>query len=137
VPLAVALLAHPAGAYVALVVAVGGGVYGALARRFVPAFTGAAAGFLTLLAFLHVRPHGAALPLIAAGVGLLVAEFRFGSHGTAGTIGLAAVFAGSWLALAPPALVPLPLPWRAMLALAGTLALLLATVGGWRRATLR
>jgi membrane-bound ClpP family serine protease len=136
VPLAVALLAHPAGAYVALVAAIAGLFYGAHVRRFVPLFAGVCAGVLALLGFLHVPPHGAALPLIAVGVALLTAEFRFGSVGAAGALGLAGAFAGSWLLLAPPAIEPLPPPWRALLALAGTLALALAVLAGWRRATL-
>jgi membrane-bound ClpP family serine protease len=134
VPLAVALLANPIGAYVALVTAIALLVYGAHARRFVPLLTGSAAGLLTLVAFLHVAPNGGALALIAAGVALVHTEFRFATAGMAAILGMTALLGGSWWLLGlGQGGTTLPEALRALLAFAGSASVLLATLIGWRR----
>jgi membrane-bound ClpP family serine protease len=136
VPLAVAMLANPIGAYVALVMAIALLVYGVHAREFVPLLTGSAAGFLTLLAFLHAAPNAVALVLIAAGVALLDAEFRFATSGMAAIVGLAALLGGSWWLLTITHGTAAPSEaLSAILALAGSATVLLATLLGWRRST--
>jgi membrane-bound serine protease (ClpP class) len=136
-PFPVALLCHPAGAYVFLVIAVAGLVHGVGMRRFVPAFAGVSAALLTSLAFLHVPPNVAGLASLALGVLLLHAEFLLPTYGVAGALGLIASAGGSWLLLAPTApgvLVP-PL-WRLLLALAGTFAILAVVARTTRLRTL-
>jgi membrane-bound ClpP family serine protease len=138
VPLAVALLANPMGAYVALVMAIALLIYGVHARRFMPLLTGSAAGLLTLVAFLHVAPNGGALALIFGGVALVHAEFRFATAGTAAILGMSALLGGSWWMLSVAhGGAPLPEALRALLALAGSASVLQATLLGWRRSTAR
>lgn len=133
-PLTVALLAHPAGAYACLVVAVAAVAYGARVRRFVPLFAGSAAGFLAVLGFMHVPPRAIALVLLAAGVALLHAEFRSSTSGVPGALALAALLLGSWWVLSPAnGALTLPLVARALLALVGTGCVLFATLVSQRR----
>jgi membrane-bound serine protease (ClpP class) len=135
-PFVIALLCHPAGAYAFLVLAVAGLWYGFETRRFVPTFTGAAAAALTLLAHLHVSPSGAGLACLAAGVALLIVEFRLPTFGAAVVAGLGASVYGSWLLLAPAAGFAMPTPLRLALALAGALGLLAVVLRALRLRTL-
>jgi membrane-bound ClpP family serine protease len=130
-PLAVALLCHPAGTYTSLVIAVVAGLYAAQSRRFVPALTCVAAASLTLLAFLQVPPSLAGLLWLAAGVALLHAEFCWPTFGVAGLLGVGGAVWGSSLLLAT-----LGLPLRGAFALVGAAALLAAVVRTMRRRTL-
>lgn len=130
-PLAVALLCHPVGTFVSLVAAIVAGLYAVQSRRFVPAFTAASAGLLTLLAFLQVPPSGAGLVSLGAGVVLMHAEFRWATFGLAGVLGIAAATVGAWLLLAP--LEPAA---RATLAPLGALVLLAAVARTMRLRTL-
>lgn len=136
-PFAVALLANPVGAYIALVTAIALLVYGVHARRYVPLLTGSAAGVLASIAFLHVAPNTIALASIAAGVAFADAEFRFATAGAAAILGVLALLGGSWWLLSggPPGAAP-PESLRALVALAGSVSILLATLLGWRRSTL-
>lgn len=134
-PFAVALLAHPVGAYAFLVIGIATLVYGAHARRFVPLFAGTSSALLACLAFLHARPSAASLALLALAVVLMHAEFRCATRGALGALGLVAATWGSWLALGIGA--PLPsAPARLAIALAGAAGLLLAVGAALRRATL-
>jgi len=137
-PLAVALLCHPAGAYGFVVVTLAAFVYACQARTFVPAFTAVAAAALTGLAFLHVPPSPYGLLLIGLGVALLQVELLLATYGTALVAGLAACVAGSWLILAPPhgATVVLAAAPKLAIAVTGSLALLAAVLHGFRRRTL-
>ena len=72
-PFAIVVVSPPAGAYAWLVIAVAGLTYNAYAPRFVVAFTGAAAGTLAALGYLHVPPDATGLGLLAVGVLLLSA----------------------------------------------------------------
>lgn len=130
-PLAVALLCHPAGAFVSLVAAVVAGLYAAQSHRFLPVFTAASAALLTLLAFLQAPPSGAGLVCLGIGVVLLHAEFRWATFGLAGLLGIAAALFGAWLLLA--ALEPAV---RGTLALLGALVLLAAVAHTVRLRTL-
>ena len=137
-PFPIALLCHPAGAYVCLVAALAGFVYAWHTRTFVPAFTAASAALLTTLAFLHVPPDFCAVLLLAIGVVLLQLEFVLPTYGAAILIGLAASIGGSWqlLAAAPGASGTLVPAARIALALAGTLTLAAAVLRGLRLRTL-
>jgi membrane-bound ClpP family serine protease len=137
-PIAVALLCHPAGAYGFVVVTLGAFVYACQARTFVPAFTAFAAAALTALAFLHVPPSPHGLLLIGLGVALLQCELLLPTYGTALMAGIAACVGGSWLLLAPPhgATVVLATAPKLAVAVTGSLALLAAVLHGFRRRTL-
>jgi membrane-bound ClpP family serine protease len=137
-PLAVALLCHPAGAYGFVVVTLGSFVYACQVRTFVPAFTASAAAVLTGLAFLHVSPSPHGLLLLGLGVILLQCELLLATYGAALIGGLAACVAGSWLLLAPQpgATVVLAAAPKLAIAVAGSLALLAALLRGFRRRTL-
>ncbi len=137
-PIAVALLCHPAGAYACLVTALAGFAYACHVWRFVPAFTAASAAALTTLAFLQVPPDAAAVALVALGTVLLQAEFVLPTYGAALATGCAAGIAGSWrlLAAAAEATPALPAPLRLAIAIAGTLTLLAAVLRGFRLRTL-
>ncbi len=127
-PLAVALLCHPAGAYGFLVVTLAAFVYACHTRTFVPSFTAALAGALTPLAFLQVPPALCGLLLLGLGGAVLQGEFQLPTYGAALLAGLATSVWGSWLLLGPPgATPPLTPAARLAIALTGT-ALLLATV---------
>jgi membrane-bound serine protease (ClpP class) len=138
VPFAITLVSPPAGAYAWLVASIAGLVYAAYApRTFVIAFSGAAAGALALLGYLHVPPDGAGLALLGVGVLLLNVEFLAPTFGAAAVAGLGAATLGSWRLLAAvPPLAPLPLAVHCALAVAGPLVLLAATERGIRRYTL-
>jgi len=131
-PFPIALLAHPAGAYGFLVIAVAGIFYGALARAFVPAFTGVAAALLTALAFLHAVPNGLGLGLLAVGLLLVTAEFLLPTYGAAGLTGFVATVGGSWLLLGNLE----PLSVRLLLALVGASGLAIVVARTMRRCTL-
>lgn len=137
-PLAVALLCHPAGAYVCLIAALAGLVYAWHTRTFVPAFTAASAALLTTLSFLHVPPDAFALLLLASGVVLLQTEFLRPTYGAALLVGLSASIVGSWqlLGAAPGASGTLAPAVRVALALTGTLTLAAAVLRGLRLRTL-
>ena len=137
-PLPVALLAHPAGAYGALVVTIAALVHAYHTRAFVPAFTAVSASALTALAFLHRAPDATGLVALALGVALLHAEFLWSTYGLAAVLGLGACTTGSWQLLASegapwPAL---PTPLRIAVALLGSLLLLVAVLRGMRVRTL-
>jgi membrane-bound serine protease (ClpP class) len=132
-PLAVALLCHPAGAYTCLVTALAAFAYAWHTRRFVPSFMAASAAALTTLAFLQVPPDGVGVALVALGVALLQTELMLPTYGAALVAGYAASVAGSWRLLA--ALPGSPTLWLAI-ALAGTSALLAAVLRGFRLRTL-
>ena len=136
-PFAIAVVSPPAGAYVWLVVAIGGLVYAAYVPRFVIVFAGATAGTLAALGYLHVPPDVVGLVLLALGVLLLNLEFLRPTFGAAAMVGLAAATAGSWrlLGVAPP-LAPLPAPLRTVCAVVGALALLAIVERAVRRYTL-
>ena len=137
-PLPIALLCHPAGAYACLVAALAGLVYAWHTRTFVPAFTAASAALLTTLAFLQVPPDSCAVLLLAIGVVLLQIEFVLPTFGAALLIGLVASIVGSWqlLAAAPGASGTLVPAVRSALTLAGTLTLAAAVLRGLRLRTL-
>jgi len=130
-PLAVALLCHPAGSFAALVAAIVAALFAAQSRRFLPAFTAAAAALLALLASLQVPPSALGFAAICAGVALLHAEFLWPTFGCAGVLGLGATAWGSWSLLA--ALAPLP---RGVVALVGTAAVVAAVARTMRLRTL-
>lgn len=134
-PLAVALLSHPAGTYGFVVVAVIGTTLGIHARRFVPAFTGGSAALLAALGFLHVPPSSGGLALLAAGILLLHAEFLVATRGVAGALGLCAAAGGSW-AMLDSEQITLPPSWRLALATLGALTLLVGIGLAMRHATL-
>jgi membrane-bound serine protease (ClpP class) len=133
-PFAVALLCHPAGAYVCLVTALAAFVFTCHARSFVPAFTTASAAALTTLAFLQVPPDLAGPALLALGVALLQAELLVPTYGAALVAGCAACIAGSWRLLAAAPL--LPPEARLAFALGGTALILVAVLRGFRLRTL-
>jgi membrane-bound ClpP family serine protease len=137
-PLAVALLCHPAGAYACLVTALAASVYACHTCAFVPAFTAVSAAALTTLAFLQVPPDFAGVALVALATVLLQAELVLPTYGAALVSGCAAGIAGSWrlLAAAAEAEPALPAAARLAIALAGTLALLAAVLRGFRLRTL-
>ena len=136
-PFAVALLCHPAGAYGFLVAALGAFAYACNTRSFVAAFTAASATALTVLAFLHVEPNFCGLLLLVLGMSLLQCELSFATFGTALMLGFTASVLGSWLVLAPHgATVVLATEEKAAIAVAGSLALLMAVLRGFRRRTL-
>ena len=130
-PFAVALLCHPLGTLTALVAAIVFALYATQSRRFLPAFTAASAGLLTLLAFLQVPPSAAGLAWLLVGVALLHAEFLWPTFGIAGVLGLAAVAWGSCSLLV--ALAPLP---RGAVALLAAVVLLAAVARTMRLRTL-
>ena len=138
-PIAVALLCHPAGAYACLVTALGGFVYACHTRRFVPAFTAASAAALMTLAFLQVPPDASGVALVTIGAALLQAEFVLPTYDTALAAGCAAAVAGSWrlLAAAADATPALPAALRLAIAIVGTLLLLAAVLRSFRLGTLR
>jgi membrane-bound ClpP family serine protease len=137
-PLAVALLCHPAGGYACLVTTLAAFAYACHTRSFVPAFTAASAAALTALAFLRVPPDAAGVALVVLATVLLQAEFMLPTYGAALATGCAAGIAGSWrlLAAAAGAVPALPAAARLALALAGTLTLLAAVLRGFRLRTL-
>jgi membrane-bound ClpP family serine protease len=137
-PFAVALLCHPAGAYVCLVTALAGFVYACHTRRFVPALTSASAAALTTLAFLQAPPDAVGVALVALGAVLLQTEFVLPTYGAALVTGCATGLAGSWRLLdaAAEATPALPVAVRLVLAIAGTLTLLAAVLRGFRLRTL-
>jgi len=122
-PFAIALLQHPVGAYGFLVVAISGFLYAALTRTFLPAFTGAAAMLLTLLAFLQIPPNLLGLLLLAVGIVLLHVEFLLPTSGAAGLLGLGVTTWASSVLLAPSVATAMNGPSRLAIAIAGTLAL--------------
>jgi membrane-bound ClpP family serine protease len=137
-PLPVALLDHPAGAYAALVVTIATLVHAYHTRAVVPAFTAVSAAALTTLAFLHRAPDTTSLVALALGVALLHAEFLWSTYGLAALLGLGACTLGSWqfLASAGAAWPALPTPLRIAAALLGSLLLLAAVLRGMRVRTL-
>jgi membrane-bound serine protease (ClpP class) len=132
-PLAVALLCHPAGAYACLVTTLAAAVYAWHTRRFVPAFTAASAAALTALAFLQLAPDMAGVALVVLGAALLQAELVLPTYGAALVAGCAASIAGSWRLLAA---LPNSASVRLALAIAGTAALHAAVLRGFRLRTL-
>ncbi len=137
-PFAVALLAHPAGAYACVVLALAAFVYAVHTREFVPLFTAVCAALLTGLAFAHTPPHATGLGLLVAGLALLQAEFLLPTYGAAFLTGVAASGLGSWLLLGATAVarVTLGAPARVALAVLGTALLLASVLRGFRRRTL-
>lgn len=137
-PFPVALLAHPAGAYGALVVTVAAFIHAYHTRAFVPAFTAVAGAALTALAFLHSAPEATGLAALALGIALLHAEFLWSTYGLAALLGLGACALGSWelLASAGTASPALPTPLRVAAALLGSLLMLAAVLRGMRVRTL-
>lgn len=137
-PWPVALLAHPAGAYAALVATIAALVHAYHTRAFVPAFTAASAATLTALAFLHRAPDPAALAALVLGVALLHAEFLWSTYGLAALLGLGTCTWGSWVLLgaAGPVWPALPPPLRLAIGAAGSLLLLAAVLRGMRVRTL-
>lgn len=130
-PLAVALLCHPLGAFAALVTAIVAALYAAQSRRFLPAFTATSAALLALLAFLQVPPLAAGIVWLGVGVALLHLEFLRPTFGIAGLLGVGSASFGSYLLLAP--LAPLA---RGSVALAAGLVLLAAVARTMRLRTL-
>jgi hypothetical protein len=130
-PITVAMLCHPAGAFAALVTALVAALYAAQSRRFLPTFTAVSAGALALLAALQVPPSALALVTLCAGIALLHAEFLWPTFGGAGALGLGATTWGSWLLLG--ALAPAP---RAGVALLGAATLVAAVARTMRLRTL-
>jgi membrane-bound ClpP family serine protease len=130
-PLAVALLCHPAGTLAALVVAIVATLYAAQSHRFLPIFTAVSAALLTVLAFLQVPPSAAGLACLSLGVALLHAEFLWPAFGLAGVLGTGTAAWGSCLLLGPVAPIP-----RCILALLGALMLLIAVARTMRLRTL-
>jgi membrane-bound ClpP family serine protease len=122
-PIALALLHHPAGVYAFVVAAIVGALYATQRPAFVPAFAGAAAALLGLLGFLAVPPSSFALLLLGIGIALLHAEFLFPTSGVAGLLGLGVTISASWLLLAPSAAPAMPGPLRLAVAISGTLVL--------------
>jgi membrane-bound ClpP family serine protease len=137
-PLAVALLCHPAGGYACLVTALAAFVYACHTRTFVPAFTAVSAAALTTLAFLQVPPDAAGVALVALATVLLQAEFVLPTYGAALAAGCTIGIAGSWrlLAAAAEAAPALPAAARLTIALVGTVTLLAAVLRGFRLRTL-
>jgi membrane-bound ClpP family serine protease len=130
-PLAVALLCHPAGSLAALLASMVAGLYAAQSRRFLPAFTALSAGLLALLAYTQAPPSAASLAWLCVGIALLHLEFICSAFGAAGLLGLSCAAWGSSLllvALAPSA--------RWALALAAALVLLAAVARTMRLRTL-
>jgi len=138
VPWPVALLAHPAGAYGALVVAIAALVHAYHTRAFVPAFTAGSAAALTALAFLHRAPDATGLVALALGLVLLHAEFLWSTYGLAALLGLGTCALGSWRLLASAGAIwpALPTPLRIAAALLGSLLMLAAVLRGMRVRTL-
>jgi membrane-bound serine protease (ClpP class) len=137
VPIAIALLHHPLGAYACLVIAIAGIVHGGITRRFLSLFSGGSAAMLAALAFLTTPPNAAGLLLLAVGVVLMNVEFRLPTFGAAGLTGCAATFAGSLAMLAPSIADAAIVAFEAIAAAsAGTLALVLAVYAAQRRVTL-
>jgi membrane-bound ClpP family serine protease len=130
-PLAVALLCHPLGAFTALVAAIVGALYAAQSRRFLPAFTALSAALLALLAFLQIPPSAAGIASLGAGVALLHVEFLRPTFGVAGVLGIGTSGFGSYLLLAPLAEFA-----RASVAFAAALILLAAVARTMRLRTL-
>jgi membrane-bound serine protease (ClpP class) len=133
-----ALLAHPAGAYGALVVTLAALVHAWHTRSVAGAGVAASAALLTALASIHAPPPLGGAALLALGVGFLQAEFLLPTYGAALLAGLVSSGAGSWLLLsaahdAGNALPPVP---RVLLAALGTSLLLAATLRGIRVRTL-
>jgi membrane-bound ClpP family serine protease len=134
---AIALLRDPIVAYGLLIAATVGLLRSAYVPSFVPGFVGVAAALLALLAYLATPPQTNGALLIALGIALLNAEFRFTTYGCAGVAGIAAAFYGSWQLLqigldaGASALLA-----RTAAATLGTAALLATVLGGWRRRTL-
>jgi membrane-bound ClpP family serine protease len=137
-PLAVALLCHPAGGYACLVAALAAFVYACHTHTFVPAFAAVSAAALTTLAFLQVPPDAAGVALVALATVLLQAEFVLPTYGATLVTGCAIGIAGSWrlLATAAVATPALPAAARLAIALAGTATLLAAVLRGFRLWTL-
>lgn len=131
-PLAVAVLCHPIGAYACLVTALAAFAYACHTRTFVPAFTCVSAAALATLAFLQVPPHATGLFLVVVAVALLQCEFLVPTYGTAFVIGIATAGGGSWLLLTDA----LPSWPRAAVAGLGTALLLAAVLRGVRLRTL-
>lgn len=134
-PPAIALLQEPLVAYALLVGAAAALLRAVYVPQLLPGFAGIAAGLLALLAYLPQTPSPRGFVLLALGLALLNAEFRFSTYGSAGTLGLAASFYGSWSLLQHSAGPGRWFPSVAAAAL-GTLALLATVVHGWRRRTL-
>jgi membrane-bound ClpP family serine protease len=130
-PLAVALLCHPLGAFTALVAAIIAALYAAQSRRFLPAFTATSAASLALLAFLQIPPSAAGIAWLAAGVALLHVEFLRPTFGVAGLLGVGTTGLGSYLLLAPLAATA-----RGCVAFAAALLLLAAVARTMRLRTL-
>jgi membrane-bound ClpP family serine protease len=128
---AVALLSHPAGSYLSLLVAVIAGLYAAQSRRFVPAVMCVSTASLTLLGFHMVPPTLAGLVWLAAGIALLHAEFLWPTFGVAGLLGVGSAVWGSSILLST-----LVLPARGAVALLGAATLLVAVGRTMRLRTL-
>jgi membrane-bound ClpP family serine protease len=138
VPIAVAVVSPPAGAYAWLVAGISGLLYAAYApRSFVIGVAGGAAVLLSLLGYLHVPPDYVGLAGFAIGVLLLNLEFLAPTFGAAAIAGLAATVAGSWRLLATrPPVPPLPDALHTALAVAGALVLFAVAERAVRRYTL-
>lgn len=136
-PLAVALLAHPSGAYVCVVTTLAAFVYACHTRALLPLCALVSAALVTGVAFAHRPPDAAGLALLVAGLALLQAEFVLPTYGAALLTGLAASGAGSWLLLSATPLHGAP-TWalRGALATLGTTLLLAAVLRGSRLRTL-
>jgi hypothetical protein len=137
-PLPVALLDHPAGAYGALVVTIAALIHAYHTRALVPAFAAVSGAALTALAFLHRAPDATALVALGLGVALLHAEFLWSTYGLAAVLGVGACGLGSWqlLASAGAAWPALPTPLRIAAALLGSVLMLAAVLRGLRVRTL-
>jgi membrane-bound ClpP family serine protease len=137
VPIAIALLHHPVGAYTFLVIAIAGVMHGGLTRRFVPLFAGVCAALLAVLAFMATPPGAVSVLLLTVGVVLLNVELRLATFGVAGLAGGAATFAGSLTLLAPSLAFATVFDLGAVaVAGGGTMVLALAVYGAQRRITL-
>jgi membrane-bound ClpP family serine protease len=130
-PLAIALLCHPLGAFAALLAAIAATLFAAQSHRFLPAFTAVSGALLTLLAFVQVPPSALGLAWLFVGIVLLHAEFLWPTYGLAGLLGIGTAAWGSCLLLTP--LAPL---LRGVVALLAALTLLAAVARTMRLRTL-
>jgi membrane-bound ClpP family serine protease len=137
-PVAIALLYHPVGAYACLVTALAGFVYAWHTRRLLAACMAVTSAALTGVAFLQVPPDVIGIALVALGVALLQTELVLPTYGAALVTGCAAAVTGAWRLLGTAACAEQALPpaVRLALALAGTLTLLAAVLRGFRLRTL-
>jgi len=137
-PWSIAVLAHPAGRYVLLILGLG-----CLVRAyyvpgsFVAGFTGVSAWLLATLGYLAAPPGAPALLAVLAGGMLMIMEFTIPAAGFAALLAVAATAWGSWGLLSAEAggsaLGPVP---RAVLVAACVFALFAAIGRALRRHTL-